>query len=135
MCIRALLSEQRDLSLQAAGHSLSAVHLKQRIFVYHRYLVALARSQKASPTVKNPTTSLRKQAMQNEHIKKQELQVCIDSLDKIFKTNRINSYLLIRLNRSLKAPSNKFSAFSSKKQAHQSKRLRLDWHALEHGPH
>lgn len=68
------MSEQRDLSLQAAGHSLSAVHLKQRIFVYHRYLVALARSQKASPTVKVPTTSLRKQAIQNEHIKKLELQ-------------------------------------------------------------
>lgn len=82
LCIKALLSEQRDLSLQAAGHSLSAVHLKQRIFVYHRYLIALARSQKSSSTsssatVKNPTsiTSLRKQAIQNEHIKKLELQV------------------------------------------------------------
>lgn len=76
LCVKALLSEQRDLSLQAAGHSLAAVHLKQRIFVYHRYLVALARSQKASPTIKNPTSiSLRKQAIQNEHIKKLELQV------------------------------------------------------------
>lgn len=74
-CIKALLSEQRDLSLQAAGHSLSAVHLKQRIFVYHRYLVALARSQKSSPTIRNPVTSLRKQAIQNEHMKKLELQV------------------------------------------------------------
>lgn len=79
MCIKALLSEQRDLSLQAAGHSLTAVHLKQRIFVYHRYLIALARSQKSSGTsgtVKNPMTitSLRKQAIQNEHIKKLELQ-------------------------------------------------------------
>lgn len=76
LCIKALLSEQRDLSLQAAGHSLAAVHLKQRIFVYHRYLVALARTQRASPTIKNPTLiSLRKQAIQNEHIKKLELQV------------------------------------------------------------
>ncbi|XP_031621811.1 probable E3 ubiquitin-protein ligase HERC2 [Contarinia nasturtii] len=74
LCIKALLSEQRELSLQAAGHSLTAVHLKQRIFVYHRYLVALARSQKSSPTIKNPITSLRKQAIQNEHIKKLELQ-------------------------------------------------------------
>lgn len=74
-CIKALLSEQRDLSLQAAGHSLTAVHLKQRIFVYHRYLVALARSQKSSPTIRNPITSLRKQAIQNEHMKKLELQV------------------------------------------------------------
>lgn len=78
LCIKALLSEQRDVSLQAAGHSLSAVHLKQRIFVYHRYLVALARSQKSSSPnqlSKNPMTSLRKQAIQNEHIKKLELQV------------------------------------------------------------
>lgn len=133
MCIKALLSEQRDLSLQAAGHSLSAVHLKQRIFVYHRYLVALARSQKASPTVKNPTLSLRKQAMQNEHIKKLELQVCIDSLKMQMFEEKLNFF--IRLNRNLKARSNKFSAFSSKKRVHQSKRLHLDWHALEHGPH
>lgn len=76
LCIKALLSEQRDLSLQAAGHSLSAVHLKQRIFIYHRYLVALARSQKTSTTPNNKiiTISLRKQTLQNEHIKKLELQ-------------------------------------------------------------
>lgn len=69
-----MLAEQRDLSLQAAGHSLSAVHLKQRIFVYHRYLVALARSQKASATSKSMTVSVRKQMLQSEQMKKLELQ-------------------------------------------------------------
>lgn len=69
-----MLSEQRDLSLQAAGHSLSAVHLKRRIFIYHRYLVALARSQKAVQPSKAVAVSLRKQTLQNEHIKKLELQ-------------------------------------------------------------
>lgn len=42
-CIKSLLSEQRDLSLQAAGHSLSAVHLRQRLYIYQRYFTALAR--------------------------------------------------------------------------------------------
>lgn len=75
LCIKSLLSEQRDLSLQAAGHSLSSVQLKQRIFVYHRYLVALARSQKKTSSPAKTSTSLRKQTLQNEHIKKLELQV------------------------------------------------------------
>lgn len=42
-CIKSLLTEQRELSLQAASHSLSAVHLKQRLNIYQRYFIALAR--------------------------------------------------------------------------------------------
>lgn len=42
-CIKSLLTEQRELSLQAASHSLSAIHLKQRLNIYHRYFTALAR--------------------------------------------------------------------------------------------
>lgn len=42
-CIKSLLTEQRELSLQAASHSLSAIHLKQRLNIYHRYFIALAR--------------------------------------------------------------------------------------------
>lgn len=42
-CIKALLAEQRDISLKAASHSLSAVHLRQRLFVYQRYFTALTR--------------------------------------------------------------------------------------------
>lgn len=75
LCIKSLLTEQRDLSLQAAGHSLSAIHLKQRIFIYHRYLVALNRSQKSMLHSKITSMSLRKQAMQSEHLKKLELEV------------------------------------------------------------
>lgn len=41
--MKTLLSEQRDISLQAAGHSLSSKHLRQRLFVYQRYFIALAR--------------------------------------------------------------------------------------------
>lgn len=50
LCIKSLLTEQRQLSLQAAGHSLSAIHLKQRLFIYHRYLIALVRQPKSKPT-------------------------------------------------------------------------------------
>lgn len=46
-CIKSLLTEQRELSLQAASHSLSAVHLKQRLNIYHRYFIALARFKSA----------------------------------------------------------------------------------------
>lgn len=42
-CIKSLLTEQRELSLQAASHSLSAIHLRQRLSIYHRYFIALAR--------------------------------------------------------------------------------------------
>lgn len=35
--------EQRDLALQAASHNLSAVHLRQLLYVYHRYFIALTR--------------------------------------------------------------------------------------------
>lgn len=42
-CIKSLLTEQRELSLQAASHSLTAIHLKQRLNIYHRYFIALAR--------------------------------------------------------------------------------------------
>lgn len=67
-----MLTEQRDLSLQAAGHSLSAIHLKQRLFIYHRYLAALSRTQKLKPTNRNANT--RKNTIQNEQMKKLELQ-------------------------------------------------------------
>lgn len=50
LCIKSLLTEQRQLSLQAAGHSLSAIHLKQRLFIYHRYFIALVRHPKSKPT-------------------------------------------------------------------------------------
>lgn len=43
MCLKSLLFEQRDLSLQAAGHSLSAIHLRQRLYIYQRYFTALVR--------------------------------------------------------------------------------------------
>lgn len=50
-----LLSEQRDISLQAAGHSLSAIHLRQRLFIYQRYFTALARYK--PPKVEHKKTS------------------------------------------------------------------------------
>lgn len=55
-CIKSLLSEQRDLSLQAAGHSLSAVHLRQRLYIYQRYFTALARHkpQKVDTVKRSP---------------------------------------------------------------------------------
>lgn len=54
ICIKSLLTEQRQLSLQAAGHSLSAIHLKQRLFIYNRYLIALVRLPKSKPAKVSP---------------------------------------------------------------------------------
>lgn len=71
-CIRLLLSEQRELSLQAAGHSLSAIHLRQRLFVYHRYLIALSRLQQQKSM--NRSAAVRKTLSQNEQLKKMEMQ-------------------------------------------------------------
>lgn len=50
-CIKSLLAEQRDLSLQAASHSLSAIHLRQRLYIYQRYFTALARYRPTSSKV------------------------------------------------------------------------------------
>lgn len=74
-CIKSLLTEQRDLALQAAGHSLSAIHLKQRLFVYHRYLIALERHQISKTT--NCSVQSRKNLNQAkaEQLKKMEFQV------------------------------------------------------------
>lgn len=60
------------MSLHAAGHSLSAIHLKQRLFIYHRYLTALSRSQKQKPP--NRAAATWKVTSQNEQEKKLELQ-------------------------------------------------------------
>lgn len=56
-CIRALLSEQRDISLNAAAHSLSAIHLRQRLYVYQRYFVALTRFRKPDTALENARKS------------------------------------------------------------------------------
>uniref|UniRef100_A0A1I8NRB2 Uncharacterized protein n=1 Tax=Stomoxys calcitrans TaxID=35570 RepID=A0A1I8NRB2_STOCA len=42
-CQKTLLNELHDIALQAAGNCLSATHLRQQLFVYERYFVALAR--------------------------------------------------------------------------------------------
>ncbi|XP_019845780.2 probable E3 ubiquitin-protein ligase HERC2 [Bactrocera dorsalis] len=42
-CQNTLLAELHDTSLQAAGNCLSAIHLRQQLFIYERYFVALSR--------------------------------------------------------------------------------------------
>lgn len=42
-CQNTLLAELHDISLQAAGNCLSAIHLRQQLFIYERYFVALSR--------------------------------------------------------------------------------------------
>ncbi|GAB0100562.1 Probable E3 ubiquitin-protein ligase HERC2 [Sergentomyia squamirostris] len=42
---RSLLNEQREISLHAAGSCLSAIHLRQRLLIYHRYFIALSRAK------------------------------------------------------------------------------------------
>ncbi|XP_037935505.1 probable E3 ubiquitin-protein ligase HERC2 [Teleopsis dalmanni] len=45
-CQKTLLSELHDVALQSASNCLSLVHIKQRLFIYERYFVALERSRK-----------------------------------------------------------------------------------------
>lgn len=42
-CQKTLINELHDIALQAAGNCLSAIHLRQQLFIYERYFVALAR--------------------------------------------------------------------------------------------
>lgn len=56
--MRSILNEQRDLSIQAASHCLSAIHLKQLLFIYNRYFVALARCKVPSQPTED-TSSLK----------------------------------------------------------------------------
>lgn len=71
-CIRTLINEQRDLSMQAAGHSLFAMHLKQRLFIYHRYLIALSRLE--ITTMDKNALATRKSLLQTDQLKRNELK-------------------------------------------------------------
>lgn len=49
-----LLSELKDISLQAAGNSQSSIYLKQELFIYQRYFIAMSRTrekQKGMPSL------------------------------------------------------------------------------------
>jgi len=48
-CQRSLIGELHELSLRAAGNSLSAQQLRMQLFIYERYFVALRRSQQSLP--------------------------------------------------------------------------------------
>lgn len=51
-----LLSELKDISLQAAGNSQSSIYLKQELFIYQRYFIAMSRTrekQKRMPSLVN----------------------------------------------------------------------------------
>lgn len=63
-CMKSLLAEQRDLSLQAAGHSLSAIHLRQRLYIYQRYFTALARFKPPKIEHKKSIDSLPEERLQ-----------------------------------------------------------------------
>ncbi|XP_055844671.1 probable E3 ubiquitin-protein ligase HERC2 isoform X2 [Episyrphus balteatus] len=47
-CLKTLLGELHEISLQAAGNCLSSVHLRQQLYIYERYYVALARCKQQS---------------------------------------------------------------------------------------
>lgn len=44
-CQRSMISELQELALRAAGNCLSAQHLRQQLFIYERYFVALKRER------------------------------------------------------------------------------------------
>lgn len=62
-CQRALIGELHELALRAAGNCLSAQQLRQQLFIYERYFVALKRSQQqqqqqeAQPQQAQPTAT------------------------------------------------------------------------------
>ncbi|XP_017138352.1 probable E3 ubiquitin-protein ligase HERC2 [Drosophila miranda] len=49
-CQRTLIAELQELALRAAGNCLSAQHLRQQLFIYERYYVALKRHRQQSST-------------------------------------------------------------------------------------
>ncbi|XP_017066913.1 probable E3 ubiquitin-protein ligase HERC2 [Drosophila eugracilis] len=53
-CQRSMISELQELALRAAGNCLSAQHLRQQLFVYERYFVALKRERERE---RQPTTN------------------------------------------------------------------------------
>lgn len=56
-----LLSELKDISLQAAANSQSSIYLKQELFIYQRYFIAMARTrekQKGLPSLINMKQNL-----------------------------------------------------------------------------
>lgn len=48
-CQRTLIAELHELALRAAGNCLSAQQLRQQLFIYERYFVALKRNQQQQP--------------------------------------------------------------------------------------
>ncbi|BFG02621.1 probable E3 ubiquitin-protein ligase HERC2 [Drosophila madeirensis] len=61
-CQRTLIAELQELALRAAGNCLSAQHLRQQLFIYERYYVALKRhrqqtSSQAAATAATTTTA------------------------------------------------------------------------------
>lgn len=56
-CQRSLISELQELALRAAGNCLSAQHLRQQLFVYERYFVALKRERSAQPLAGSSTSN------------------------------------------------------------------------------
>lgn len=46
-----LLSELKDISLQAAGNSQSSIYLKQELFIYQRYFIAMARTREKQKSI------------------------------------------------------------------------------------
>ncbi|KAI8034196.1 hypothetical protein M5D96_013047 [Drosophila gunungcola] len=53
-CQRSMISELQELALRAAGNCLSAQHLRQQLFVYERYFVALKRERERQPAASKP---------------------------------------------------------------------------------
>ncbi|XP_075155337.1 E3 ubiquitin-protein ligase HERC2 [Haematobia irritans] len=63
-CQKTLLNELHDIALQAAGNCLSAIHLRQQLFIYERYFVALARCKQQQ----QQQQLLQQQAMQQHNL-------------------------------------------------------------------
>ena len=55
-CQRTMISELHELALRAAGNCLSAQQLRQQLFIYERYFVALKRNQQQPQPHPSPPT-------------------------------------------------------------------------------
>lgn len=103
-CQRTLLNEMHDTALQAAGNCLSALHLRQQLFIYERYFVALTRCKQLHMVQQQQQPQQKPQQQQQQQIFNQQQ---IQTNDNNFTQNNNPT---IPFNSSLGGQMNKFVA-------------------------
>lgn len=71
-CQKTLLNELHDIALQAAGNCLSSIHLREQLFIYERYFVALARCKQQQQQLHQQQQAMQQQS---QHQQMQSLEI------------------------------------------------------------